>query len=179
VDGADRQLGPFESIRQFQGGPLVVGEPGEQFTLPAAIVEQMDEPGGHRPGLARTGRSDDAGGAGGMEDRPELILGEAIGGIDAFGDVDDQTSGVEGLPVDHRAEPRNPGSSGAAIHPRRGAVGEHHVLVAAGADTEGFQLLAPPPDRVAVSCVVGVGPAEEEEALPIEEELASQLVGSV
>ena len=84
VERADRRPEPGGALPQLVGGLHVVGHGGDQVGLVVPVGEQVAEPLGQHPGLARAGRGDDAGRPARVGDRRQLVrrqlrrrLGEA------------------------------------------------------------------------------------------------------
>ena len=144
-------------------GLLVVGDGQERLPLEPAVDDQVAQALGEHPGLARSRRRDDPGRAGAVGDGGQLV-GSEVGGRGHVGGDERQAPELDRVGVhdagavhDTERRPR------AAVDPRRPAVGQHDVgrAVRGAVGAQPLGLAGPPPDRLAVAGVVGVGPDEE------------------
>ncbi len=172
VEGPD--VGPFggEDVRtpllELIGGTRVVGEGAHRAPVDSAVGHQMTQPLGQHPGLARAGRGDHPGRAGGVHHGGQLVRSQFGVGRTMGGRV--QVAGLDAPAVDH-PRPRGDGRwiGWSAVDKERRAVGPGQVGLPALGDAEtgepAGRLPAVPPDGLAAAGVVIVGPHQEVEPL--------------
>jgi hypothetical protein len=219
VEREDAGADTARARRHLVAGLAVVGDGDDARRLVAPVDDQMAQAGGEHAGLARARRGDDAGGAGAVLDRRQLVGRQVDGGRRA--------GGLGGLLRRHPGEPpvivvvgrrhgirrrrlglgrgdrrrvlggaaalghggehalldrlgvdeggadvaRRQVAPGAAVDPRRRAVGQQDVAraVGGGRRPQALGLAAPPPHGGAGAGVVRVGPHEEVE--PVERQV--------
>ncbi len=160
------------------GGAAVEGHRGQADRLPAPVDDEVAQPLGEHPGLARTGRGDDPCRADSVADRGELVrrqigLGRSVAG-------DGERARVDRLTVHHGDASELVGVerlSRASVDVGGCAVRQGDVRRTAWRRTDPLGLAGPPPDRVAGAQVPVVHPHQELESLPGEGERCVELPG--
>ena len=168
---AARRLGDVtRALLHLELGLLVVGDGEHGAGLDTAVADEVAQPSGEHPGLARTGGGDDARRAGVVGDRGQLVGGEVVGRRPRCGDEGARTE-LDRLGV-HQQLAGSRRTSRTAVDPHRSAVGEAHVAGCVvrrrdhdGARGDPARLGRPPPHGLAGAQVVVVGPHQEVEAV--------------
>ncbi len=174
VEGQDAGAQPRRAGHHLVAGLAVVRHRHHALGLVPAGDDEVAQPFGQHPGLARPRRRDDAGRPGTVVHGLALVRGElAIGRTAIAGGDRCEQPPVDRLGVHDRDPADVSGTAVApwpAVDPRWRAVGQQHVgssaidrVTVQGRGAETLRLACPPPHRLAIASVVGVGPHQEVE----------------
>jgi hypothetical protein len=176
VQRLDPRAQAGQPCRHLLPGLAVVGHGKGGAGLVGPVLDQVPQPLGEHPGLARAGRCDDPGRTGTVGHRRELVGGERGRRRHRSG-LGSQRARLDRLAVHHgtAADRHRQRTAGATVDPGRAAVGQDDVTGLVGSGRRGaapLRLRGPPPHGLAqpvAAGVVGVGP--DQEVQPVEPRL--------